>query len=99
MFDYRDALLIIGSLVRLLGMLVFGAAAGWFTLYAFRQAGQRWQLQIAVFLGFFFFIALVVDSTSPSGIGGLALGAGAALLFWGLKDGKKPKEDDEAEEE
>ena len=101
MFGYRDALLIIGSLARAIGMLAFGVGAGWFTLYAFREAKEKWQLQIAVFLGFFFFVAMAVRFTSAAGIGCFTLGAGAALLIWGLRQGSAPAEEDdeEAEEE
>ena len=99
MFGYRDALIIIGSLVRVLGMLTNAEATGWFTLYAFREAKEKWQLQVAVFLGFFFFVAIAVRFTSAAGIGGFTLGAGAALLFWGLRKVSAPDEDEEAEDE
>ncbi|MBN1666936.1 MAG: hypothetical protein JW862_07595 [Anaerolineales bacterium] len=94
---FIDFLQILASLLRALGMLVFGVGAGWFVLYAFRQPERRWQLQIAVFLGFFFFTALAARFTSAAGIGGFTLGAGAALLFWGLRPVAK-KESDEKQQ-
>ena len=97
--NYRDVLLIIGSIVRFVGMLTFGVGAGWFAIYAFRKAHPQWQLQIAVFLGYFFFIAMAIRFTSAAGIGGFTLGTGAALLFWGLREGSASEEVEEEEEE
>ena len=85
-----------GSLFQVIGLLVFGVAAAWFTLYAFRQPERRWQLQIAVFLGFLFFTALTLRYTSAGGAGGFVLGAGGALLFWGLR-GEGESEDTASE--
>jgi xanthine/uracil permease len=100
MFDFYDAIALLGALVRMLGLLVFGVAAGWFTLKAFNQPERSWQLQTAVYLGFFAFIVLVVRYTSPGGLGALGLGVGAGLLFWGLSgNGKEAEPEEEAEEE
>jgi hypothetical protein len=96
---YSEFIQLLGSVIRLLGMLTFGAATGWFTLYAFRQAKDHWQLQTAIFLGFFFFVALAIRFTSASGIGGFGLGAGAAMLFWGLKKDSDSEEEKESENE
>ena len=93
MFDFCDLVWFVGGLFQMLGLLVFGVAAGWFTLYAFRQPERRWQLQIAVFLGFLLFTALTLRYASTGGAGGFLLAAGGALLFWGLRG---EGEDDEA---
>ena len=85
MFSIFDFLTILSELFRVFGMLVFGAAAGWFTLFAFRK--RPWQLQIAVVLGFFLLAGFISHSSPAGGVGAFGLGAGAALLFWGLKDG------------
>lgn len=85
MNNFYDVTALLGSLLRLAGLLVFGFAAGWFTLFAFRQPEKRWELQVAVFLGFLFFTAWLARFTSPGGIGAFGLGAGAALLVWGLR--------------
>ena len=90
--DFYDITGLFSSLLQFLGLLVFGIAAGWFTLNAFQQPERHWQLQAAVFLGFFFFVALLAAFTSPGGVGGFALGAGGALLFWGLKTDSPPKD-------
>jgi hypothetical protein len=41
---------LLGAVLRLIGLLIFGLGMGWFALEAFRK--ENWQLQIAVFLGF-----------------------------------------------
>ena len=102
MFSFFDFVDILAAILRLLGMLVFGLGAGWFTLFAFRQPERRWQLQIAVFLGFFFFAALTMRFGSAASIGSFSLGAGAALLYWGLKketDAQQPEAEEPAEED
>ncbi len=95
--DFFDVVAIVGGIVRFFGLLVFGVAAGWFTLYAYRQPEKQWQLQIAVFLGFFLFAGLLARYVSAGGLGGFTLGAGGALLFWGLKadtTGDEPGEEE-----
>ena len=91
MFSFYDFLTFISELIRLFGLLIFGIAAGWFTLYAFRD--RPWQLQIAVFLGLFLLAAVISFSTPASGVGAFALGAGAALLFFGFRKETKEEED------
>ena len=99
MFTVFDLVTYAGALFRVLGMLVFGVAAGWFLLHTYRQAAERWQLQIAIFLGFFFFVAATIRFTSAAGIGAFALGAGAAMLFWGLRKPTEADPDEAAETE
>ncbi len=91
MFDFLDFVSFMGSILRLLGLLVFGISIGWFTLYAFRQPERKWQLQIAAFLSLLLFTALTLRFTSPGGAGAFVLGAGCALLYWGLGKGNKPE--------
>ncbi|HBX68563.1 MAG TPA: hypothetical protein DEH25_04055 [Chloroflexi bacterium] len=96
MFSFFDFLTFLSQLILLFGLLVFGVAAGWFTLYAFRD--RPWQLQIAVFLGFFLLVAALSFSTSASGVGAFTFGSGAALLFWGLKNTREPDDENKTEE-
>jgi ABC-type Co2+ transport system permease subunit len=86
MFDFFDLVSFLGGMLRLVGLLVFGIATGWFNLYAFRQPERRWELQTAVFLGFLLFSALTLYLASPGGAGAYVLGAGCALLYWGRKE-------------
>lgn len=83
---------LLGWLFRLLGMLAFGLGAGWFTLELFRKGQQAWQLQIAIFLGFVGLAIALAYFTSPGALGAFTLGAGGAMLTWGMR---KPKEKDE----
>ena len=99
MFDFFDLLSFLGGILRLVGLLVFGVSAGWFTLYAFRQPERKWQLQISVFLGFMLFSVLTLRFTSAGSAGAFALGAGSALLYWGREKVEKPEEPMEPEEE
>ena len=96
--NFLDIVSLISWIVRFLGLVVFGVAAGWFSLYAFKQPEKRWELQIAVFLGLFLLFALMARFTSAGALGGFALGVGGSLLFWGLKADAPPKEDEPEEE-
>jgi hypothetical protein len=91
--NFYDVVTLLGGILQALGLLVFGAAAGWFTLMAYRKAEDRWQLQIAVYLGFFLFIALLARFSTPSGLGAFAFSAGAAMLYWGLRDGDAERDE------
>ncbi|MDI6770533.1 MAG: hypothetical protein QMD04_12785 [Anaerolineales bacterium] len=83
------------ALFRLLGMLVFGLGAGWFVLEMFRKGQQAWQLQIALFLGFAGLAVAAMYFLAPGGLGAFAIGAGAAMLVWGMK---KPKKEEKEED-
>ena len=95
MFSFYDFLTILSELVRMFGLLILGVAAGWFTLFSFRN--RPWQLQIAVFLGFCLLLAAFAFSAPAGGMGTFALGTGAAMLFWGLKKEAPPKDESEPE--
>jgi len=89
-----EILELLGALIRLLGMLVFGLGAGWLALEFFRKGQQTWQLQIAIFLGFAGLAIALTYFTSPGALGAFTLGAGAAMLVWGLRKPKKEEEED-----
>jgi hypothetical protein len=83
---------ILGSLLRLLGMLAFGLGAGWFLLEFFRKAQQAWQLQIAIFLGFVGLAIAAVFFLTPAALGAFGISFGVAMLVWGLPKKKKEEE-------
>lgn len=91
MFDFNDLISFLGVLLRLAGLLVFGVAAGWFTLFTFRQPEGKWQLQAASYLGLVTLSALIFGLVSPGGAGAYALGAGITLLYLGNQ--KSPQAD------
>ena len=94
--DFEIALTILSYISRFIGLTVFGVALGWFTLFAFRALAENWQLKVAVFLGFLALVAVVVRFETAGSEGGFALGAGIALLIWGLRgSGKKEEEPEE----
>ena len=83
MSNFIDLVSFLGVLLRLAGLVVFGVAAGWFTLFTFRQPEGKWQLQAAAYLGFVTLSALIFGLVSPGGAGAYALGAGVTLLYLG----------------
>lgn len=70
---------LLGFLLRALGFLVFGIAAGRFAFENFKGAG--WQVQIAIVLGFFGLLIGLTHFASPGSAGAFALGAGAAYFI------------------
>ncbi|MFH2103583.1 MAG: hypothetical protein ABIJ39_09560 [Chloroflexota bacterium] len=89
-----EILELLASLLRLFGMIVFGLGVGWFALEFLRKGQQAWQLQIAIFLGFIGLGIALAYFITPGALGGFALGAGFALLFWGLPKKKKDEDKD-----
>jgi hypothetical protein len=73
---------IVAMLVRFLGMLAFGFAAGWFTLEAFRKGG--WQVQAAAILGLLGAAVGLAHYTSAGALGAFGLAAGGAILLFGM---------------
>ncbi|MCC6501442.1 MAG: hypothetical protein IT313_14335 [Anaerolineales bacterium] len=69
---------LVGYLVRVLGFLLFGFAAGRFVLDQFKNAA--WQVQVALALGFFGLAAALTNYATPGASGAFALGGGVALI-------------------
>lgn len=88
-----DILGLAGAILRLIGLLVFGLGFGWFALDAYRK--ENWQLQIAVFLGFVLAAVSFAEFLSAGAMGMFSLGAGGALLMWGMVKGKQKDADKE----
>ncbi len=84
---------ILSALLRLLGMLVFGLAAGWLVLEFLRKAQQTWELQIAIFLGFVGLAIAMARFLAPAALGGFGIGFGVAIFLWGLQRAPKDKDD------
>jgi hypothetical protein len=85
---------LLGALIRLLGMTVFGLGAGWFMLEVFRKGLQAWQLQIAIFLGFCGLAIAMAYFTTAGALGGFGIGVGVAMFVWGMPKPKKEKEEE-----
>lgn len=82
---------VLGMIVQFLGLVLFGVAAGWFTISLTKGADQPWQLKSIVYSVFLVFIALLGRSLTAGAFGSLLLGAAGAIIFWGLiKDREKP---------
>jgi len=89
-----DILSILGALIRLLGMVMFGLGAGWFALEVLRKGQQVWQFQIAIFLGFCGLAVGLANFLSAGALGAFGIGVGAAMFVWGMPKLKKEKKED-----
>jgi hypothetical protein len=83
--DIYEILELLGNLIRAFGALVFGVGIGWLVLKIVKDAGKSWQLVAATMLGLLgTFVVLAGWGPSSSTTGAFGLGAGAAILIWGL---------------
>jgi peptidoglycan/LPS O-acetylase OafA/YrhL len=83
--EFIDVLAILGYILRLLGALVFGLAAGWLVLQSLKPETFQWQLAIATILGLLGTFALIGHWVEGGGtLGAFGLGAGAAVILWGV---------------
>jgi len=87
MYDIID---LVASLLRLLGLAVFGLAYGWLALDLLKKS-TFWAVQVAVFLGLAGLLIALTYFTAWGALGAFAAGAGGAILLWGMP--KKEKED------
>jgi hypothetical protein len=69
----------LGILLRALGFLIFGLAAGRFVLDNFTKS--VWQVQISLVLGLFGLLIGLTDFASAGSAGAFALGVGAAYFM------------------
>ncbi|NQS91841.1 MAG: hypothetical protein HQ574_05470 [Chloroflexi bacterium] len=92
MSTFYDVVGVIGFFVQILGLVLFGVAAGWFTLNVINQADKTWQLQSIVYSVFLVFVALMVKYLTPGAFGALLTGLSGAMIYWGLiKNRVKPE--------
>lgn len=83
--NIRDFLELLGYILRVLGALVFGVGAGWLTLRSIKWQPESWQLGLGVYLGLLAAFVLIGRWVAGGAtLGAFGLGAGAALLIWGL---------------
>lgn len=75
---------LLGYTARSLGLFVFGLGSGWFSLQAFKRTGD-WYVKVAALFGFTALAAMVLRFQSAGAVGSFALGAGAGLLIWGVR--------------
>jgi len=82
---------ILGLIVQILGLVLFGVTAGWFTLYIVNQPEKSWQLLGIVYSVLLVFVALLVRYLTPGALGAFLVGASGAMIYWGLiKNREKP---------
>lgn len=90
-----DIFVLIGSLIRLLGLAGAGLAIGWLVLEFLHKGEKAWQLQIAIFLGLVALVGALVKFlfyNAPGALGMFGLGLVAAVLIWGMPKKKKDEE-------
>ncbi len=81
------------SLLRFLGLAVFGLGFGWLGLDLLKKS-NLWQVQIAVFLGLAGLLIAMAVYTAWGALGAVGAGIGVAVLIWGLpKKAKEEKKD------
>jgi hypothetical protein len=83
---------LIGYIFRPLGFLVFGVAAGWLASLPFTSEAKWWQLEIAALLGLLGSAVTLSIYSGAGTVGAYVLGAGASVLFFGLRAGRPPTE-------
>jgi len=94
MLNFFEFTSFLGNLLRLVGLALFGFAAGCVSLKAYKDADNNWPLKVAIYLGFFLFITIALVMVSPGSGGSLALGAAIALLYFANKKEMDKEEDD-----
>ncbi|MBI3159083.1 MAG: hypothetical protein HYZ26_05740 [Chloroflexi bacterium] len=84
-------LTVLAILPRFIGLLVFGLGAGWLALHIFSHHEHSWQVAAVLLVCFFGLAGAMLNFMPPGALGAYTLGAGAALLYWGLR---KPDDED-----
>jgi hypothetical protein len=87
-----EIIILLGQLLRLLGMAILGLGIGWLALDLFKKI-QIWQGQVAIFLGLAGLIIAVTVFTSAGALGAFAIGIGVTIFLWGMP--KKEKKEEE----
>ena len=85
-----EIIYLLASILRLLGLAVFGVAFGWLGLDLLKKS-TFWVVQVAVFLGVAGLLIALTVFSAWGAVGAFAAGVGVAILLWGLP--RKPKED------
>ena len=81
---------LLASILRLLGLAVFGVGFGWLGLDLLKKS-SLWMVQVAVYLGLAGLMIALTVFTAWGAVGAFAAGVGVAILLWGLP--RKPKEE------
>lgn len=88
-----EIITILGTLLRFLGLAVFGLGFGYLALDLLRKT-SLWQVQVAVFLGIAGLVIAFAAFSGYAALGALAAGIGVAVLLWGMpRKAKKEVED------
>jgi hypothetical protein len=91
---WDPALYIIGTILRPIGGLLFGAVIGWITANTFLGEDKDWRVKIAVILGVLgtFIAFLIYSGSGTTAFFGVGIGiAGIIYLIRQLQPAKKSK--------
>jgi NhaP-type Na+/H+ or K+/H+ antiporter len=83
-----DIIGLFASLIRFLGMAVFGLGMGWLALDLLKKL-EPWQAQVIVFLGLAGLAIAMAVFTTMGALGAFVAGIGVAILIWGMPKKKK----------
>ena len=83
-----DIIGLFASLIRFLGMAVFGLGMGWLALDLLKKL-EPWQAQVIVFLGLAGLTIAMAVFTTMGALGAFVAGIGVAILIWGMPKKKK----------
>lgn len=83
----------LGSVIRLIGFLLFGLTVVWFVLK--QVSGEKpWQLVAVVASVFLVFAGLILWRATPGAAGMFTLGAAIGFFLYGMRT-PKPKEEEQ----
>ena len=85
MENVSQILIIIGIVIRDIGLLVFGVAAGWLTMSVFQQPERQWQLQAVTLSALFILTGMLAAFTSAGGLGAFSMTCGVTVLALALR--------------
>ncbi len=87
-----DIIILLGQLLRLLGMAVLGLGIGWIALDLLKKI-EAWQGQVAIFLGIAGLVIGMAVFIGAGALGAFAAGVGVAILMWGMPKKEKKQEE------
>ncbi len=85
-WDVTWEILTLASFIpRFLGLFAFGVGTGWLTLNLFNRPDRTWQVDAVLLICFFGLAGAMLHFMPGGALGAYTLGAGGALLYWGLR--------------
>ena len=83
-----QVLTLLGVIFRPLGFLIFGFGAGWLATRPFLEEQKWWQLEALTLIAFFGCLVTLSIYSGAGSVGAFALGAGIAVIVFGVRLGQ-----------